>query len=50
MNALNHQFDLPQIRMSAFDVEPTTTRLTAANQPLIRTGRLTLNTFLRRTA
>ncbi|MBL0372263.1 GNAT family N-acetyltransferase [Rhizobium sp. KVB221] len=43
MNALNHKFDLPQqVRMPAFDADPTTARLTAANQPLIRTGRLTL--------
>lgn len=42
MNALNHVFDLDAFQASAFEATPSGNGLNAANQPLIRTGRLTL--------
>jgi RimJ/RimL family protein N-acetyltransferase len=42
MNALNHAFELPEFQVPVFDNEPSVHGLAAANQPLIRTGRLTL--------
>ena len=42
MNALSHAFDLGEFRAPAHEVEPSGRGLSQANQPLIRTGRLTL--------
>jgi RimJ/RimL family protein N-acetyltransferase len=42
MNALNHAFDLPEFQVPVFSEEPSVHGLTVVNQPLIRTGRLTL--------
>ena len=42
MNALNHAFELPEYPLLPFDPTPVVGGLSAANQPLIRTGRLTL--------
>jgi RimJ/RimL family protein N-acetyltransferase len=42
MIALNHAFELPEFQVRPFDAAPASTGLSAANQPLIRTGRLTL--------
>jgi RimJ/RimL family protein N-acetyltransferase len=42
MNALNHAFELPDYAILPFDPQPAADGLSSANQPLIRTGRLTL--------
>lgn len=42
MNALNHAFDMPEFPILPFEAGPAIGGLVATNQPLIRTGRLTL--------